>query len=137
MIDIMIVDNFVGHLFNQLPFEEFQKELHRIAHEDIRIWKISTCQFNPNISYAYSFADEIMLWVEIPKYIDLVGRTREFLPVSIILSKEIAMNFNKSDYDQLMNRVRSDLNPCRYIAYITGEGTTPVDDKTFENVTKK
>ena len=121
MIDIMIIDNFVGHLLNQIPFEEFQKELHRIAHEDIRKWKISTCQFNPNISYAYSFEDEIVLWVEIPKYIDLVGHTREFLPVSIILSKEIAMNFNKSDYDQLMNNVRSDLNPCRYIAYITGE----------------
>lgn len=120
MVDVLTMDNFMGHFFNQLPFEEFQKELHRIAHEDIQKRKLYTCHFNPNISYAYSFEDEIVLWVEIPKYVDLLGRIREFLPVPITIGKEQAASFDKSSYDQLIDKVRTDLNPFRYIAYITG-----------------
>lgn len=121
MFDLLVKDNFVAHLLNQLPFEEFQKELHRIAHEDIQKWKLSTCQFNPNISYAYSFENEIVLWVEIPKYEDMIGRIREFLPVPITIDKDQAANFDRSGYERLIEKVRTDLNPFRYIAYITGD----------------
>jgi hypothetical protein len=121
VVDLLARDNFMGHLLNQLPFEEFQKELHRIAHEDIQKRKLYTCQFNPNILYAYSFEDEIMLWVEIPKYADLAGRIREFLPLPIIIGKDIAMNFGRSEYDSLIKKIRyGGLDDFHYIAYITG-----------------